>query len=150
LLRAGKTLAEIETRAEPVEATPVELAVPGETRAFGKVFTVRLLDAAPEEPLDLYCNPRRQVFDADTVAEPLVLRKRQPGDRFTPLGMNGSRRVKEYFIGLGLTRSQREDQALLTGPWGIVWVVGYAIAAHAAVTEKTTRWLEVEVDDAPL
>ena len=125
----------------------VELVVPGPTYAFGMWFNVRFLDQAPQEPLEKYCTPSRQVFDADLLSSPLMIRGRHDGDRFTPFGMSGSKKLQDYFVDLGVPATLRDKERILTAAGHIIWVVGRAIDTHAAVTASTQRWLEIEVSD---
>ena len=39
-------------------------------------------------------------FDLDRLMFPLVVRNLRPGDRFSPLGVNGTQKVKKYLINL--------------------------------------------------
>jgi tRNA(Ile)-lysidine synthase len=127
---------------------PIPLEVPGETTAFGKRFTVRPITAPPEGPLDRYCTAGLQVFDADRLSGRVEARLLRPGDRFTPLGMTGTKKLSDYFQDIGLPAVERDRQVLLTVDDRIAWVVGHAVDAHAAVTDDTRRLIEVEVRDA--
>lgn len=140
-----------DVRAEPPERdeSVVELCVPCDAEAFGCEFRLSFMEAPPGRPLPEYCNPRRQLFDADAVAAlgPLTLRTRCPGDRFRPLGMAGTRKLKDYFIDLGVPKGERDAQPLLLAGGEIIWVVGRAVSVEAAVKEDTRRMLQVEVLD---
>ena len=125
----------------------VALRVPGTTEAFARLFTLRYLAEIPARPLAEYCDPRRQVFDADAAAS-LHVRRCRPGDRFAPLGMTGSRKLSDYLGEFKLSPSERAAQLLLVSEDTIVWVVGHAVGAAAAVSPSTRRLLEVEVRDA--
>lgn len=148
LLRNGRETTEIVEEPAAIDTTVVALRVPGETEAFGRRYSVRELGERPSENLASYCTPARQVFDADALGTDLAIRFRRPGDRFTPLGLGGTKKLKDYFIGLGLTERQRARQPLLTAHGDIVWVVGFAMSQSAAVTPATRRCVEVLVQDA--
>lgn len=147
LLRNTRDLTEVMADSEAPAGETVRLTVPGEARAFGKRFRARLLPSAPVIPLQSYCTPARQVFDAAMLGERVVLRQRRPGDRFTPLGMEGSMKLKSYFTGLGLPMVERNRAVIVEGERGIAWVVGHAVSADAAVTARTTCLAEIEVHD---
>lgn len=148
MLRNARDATEVEVFTQPTADDPVPLVVPGEAVAHGKRFCAHLLPGLPAENLPQYCTAARQVFDADRSGTQLVVRRRRPGDRFTPLGMAGSKKLKDYFIDLGMPRSRRDTQLLLMAGGRIAWVVGHAIGAHVAVTADTRHVLEVEVKDA--
>ena len=148
LLRNSRETTEIVEAPAAIDTTVVALGGPGETEAFGRRYSVRELGERPSENLASYCTPARQVFDADALGTDLAIRFRRPGDRFTPLGLGGTKKLKDYFIGLGLTERQRARQPLLTAHGDIVWVVGFAMSQSAAVTPATRRCVEVLVQDA--
>lgn len=55
---------------------------------------------------------------------PFLLRHCQPGDRFQPSGMNGTKKIQDFFVDLKLTREERQGALLLVKDAQIVWVVG--------------------------
>lgn len=146
LLRNGPTTTEFIVEAAKQKETAHSLAIPGETQMFQMVFHARLLDAIPASDLKSYCTPTRQVFDADALGKTVVVRTRRPGDRFQPLGMSGTRKIKDYLSDLQLPMSERDQQLLLVADGKIAWVVSRAVAAFAAVRPETQRFLEIEVD----
>jgi tRNA(Ile)-lysidine synthase len=135
--------------APPRDAREHQLKVPGAVEGFGRRFTARWLEHAPENPR-AWCSPARQVLDATGAAPPYTVRTRRPGDRFRPLGLDGSTKLKNYLGGLGLPPSERESLPLLFSGDTLVWVVGHAVDAGAAVTRDTGRCVAVEVTRADL
>ncbi len=55
----------------------------------------------------------------------LELRSRRPGDRFAPQGMEGTKKLKNYFIDQKISSSQRERIPILVIDGEIAWVVGF-------------------------
>jgi tRNA(Ile)-lysidine synthase len=81
-------------------------------------------------------------FDADVLGEPLTVRTWRPGDRFQPLGMNGTKKLQDFFVDAKVPREERTRVPLLCAADGrIAWVVGYRIAEPFKVTERTRRVL---------
>lgn len=148
LVRNGKKITEILEERIQNEESLVPLNVPGQTEAFGRHYSVHELAAPPPGDLAAYCTSSRQVFDADALGPHLTVRFRRPGDRFAPLGLGGTKKLKDYFVELGLTATQRARQPLLVANGEIVWVVGHAVSQAAAVTPATRRLVEVQVIDA--
>ena len=147
-LVAGKDAVEIESSPlPPLDLREVAVAVPGETLAFGKRVTIAPLEAPPVESLSSYCTPSRQVVDAGCLTGNLCLRHRRNGDRIAPLGLGGTRKLKDYFCDLGIPPAQRDRKLLLVANGQILWIVGHAVSAEAAVTEATTAWMQIEVAD---
>ena len=77
-------------------------------------------------------------LDYDKLSFPLKLRKWQPGDRFHPIGMKGSKLLSDFFVDQKMTTREKEECRVLTTANGeIVWVVGRRIDDRFKVTEKT-------------
>ena len=88
------------------------------------------------------------MVDAAALGTTLTVRHRRPGDRFTPLGMTGSKKLKDHFADLGVPAADRDREILLVADGAIAWVVGHAVAAPMAVTATTQRTIEVRITDA--
>ncbi len=101
--------------------------------------------AAPER--DASDAGKTATFDAERVGGPLTLRRRRPGDRFQPLGMRGVKRLQDFYVDAKVPRWERDAVPLLVALGGIAWVVGYRVAAWAAVTPATHRVLRVSFHD---
>ena len=78
-------------------------------------------------------------FDADRLVFPLTIRPWQPADRFRPLGMRGTKLVSNLLNDLKLTRTEREQTAVLLSEKQIVWVIGRRMAHEYRVTDATRR-----------
>jgi tRNA(Ile)-lysidine synthase len=89
--------------------------------------------------------PTTAFLDLQEVPFPVTVRSIRRGDRFRPLGMSGSQKLKAFFINHKVPRSQRHRCPLLLSGERIVWVGGYRIDDSAKVTEKTKRVLRAEL-----
>ena len=83
-------------------------------------------------------NPNVAFLDADRLLFPLVIRPWRQGDRFRPLGLNGRKLVSDLLNDLKLSRSEREQTAVLLSGEQIVWVIGCRIDHRVRVTNETT------------
>lgn len=80
----------------------------------------------------------RAYLDQALVQMPLQVRRVQPSDRFTPLGMNGSKLVSDYLTDLKMNRFEKEFQEVVTDATGkILWVIGHAQDHHYRITPTT-------------
>ncbi len=84
-------------------------------------------------------------FDMDTIQFPLVLRNVRPGDRFSPLGLGGTQKVKDFFIKQKIPREQRARCPILLSRERIIWVVGHRIDESVKVTGLTRNLLKAEL-----
>ncbi len=84
-------------------------------------------------------------FDASELPFPLIVRSPEPGDRFRPWGMEGTRKLKDFFIDAKVPVRKRSSSVLLAREDEILWVVGHRRAAKAPVLDHTERVLEVSI-----
>ena len=75
--------------------------------------------------------------------ETLTVRQRRPGDRFTPLGSPGERKLKDYLISRHIPRAQRDFVPLIVTGGRIRVVVGFGLDDGAALSENTRRILKI-------
>ncbi len=84
-------------------------------------------------------------LDADKIILPLEVRSWQPADYFYPLGMQGKKKLSDFFIDLKINRYEKENILVALSAGKIVWIVGYRIDERFKVTAATKRILELRV-----
>ncbi len=123
---------------------PLELPVPpGEVCARGWRISLRRLAASEVAPGQLGDDPFRAYLSDDALGDRLMVRTRKPGDPFQPLGMEGSKKLKDFMIDAHIPQAWREGVPLVVTEKGIAWVVGWRIAHWARVTPQTREMVEV-------
>lgn len=80
-----------------------------------------------------------QYIDAGQLPTDCVLRTRQEGDMFSPFGMQGSQKLKEWFIDHKIPREQRERQLLLCSGSQVLWIVGESLSELLRVHPQTQK-----------
>ena len=88
-------------------------------------------------------DPASACFDADTLAFPLTIRPWQTGDRFRPIGMRGTKLVSDLLNDLKLTRTEREQTAVLLSGNQLAWVIGRRMAHEFRITDATERIIRI-------
>jgi len=63
-------------------------------------------------------------FDYDKIKYPLVLRRWRRGDWFIPFGMNGKKKLSDYFSDAKYSLIEKENVWLLCSGEDIIWIVG--------------------------
>ncbi|RLC28501.1 hypothetical protein DRH13_07055 [Candidatus Woesebacteria bacterium] len=84
-------------------------------------------------------------FDRMALSFPLVLRNFRPGDRFKPLGMTGTQKLKKFFIDKKVPKKERARCPILLCRGKIIWVAGYRINESVKVKPSTRNVLKVEL-----
>ncbi len=86
------------------------------------------------------------------VGDRVVVRTRQAGDRFQPLGMSQPKELAEFMIDAKIPRAWRQQVPIVSSSKYILWVVGWRIDDRVKVTENTKQVLRLEfqrVSDSP-
>jgi len=135
-----------------VDRLPV--ATPGTTRLPGTdwLLEATLLEGSVSSlaTLDPPPSARCVYVDADRAGTGLALRRRRPGDRFRPLGLGGTRKLKDVLIDAHVPRRWRDGVPLLIDTDDrILWVVGHQIADDVRVTSETRRALRLDLHRTP-
>ena len=73
----------------------------------------------------------------------LVLRYWYSGDRFKPLGMNGTQKISDYLINNKINIFQKDEQTVLTADNQIIWVCGQRIDDSVKVNNNTKNILRI-------
>lgn len=95
---------------------------------------------------DFQLGPWEAALDWDRLRPPLRLRTRRPGDRFQPLGMEGTRKLQDVFVDLKIPRGERDAWPLLADEEGIVSIIGLRVAERVRVGPETRRLLRLRWD----
>lgn len=83
-------------------------------------------------------------FDYDKLTFPLFLRSRQAGDRFSPAYMQGSKKLKDYFIDIKLPAALRDQVPVLASQHEIYALLGYRLSSKALIDASTRTILAVK------
>lgn len=135
----------------PLPETP--LAVPGETAvpALGigiKAETERRETERGEGgkgETERGARTHFAVLDADRIEGPLVVRTRRPGDRISPVGMKGTKKLQDILVDAKIPRDERDRVPIVADARGIVWVVGLRLDRRAAAVPETRRPMALTV-----
>jgi tRNA(Ile)-lysidine synthase len=115
-----------------------ELNIPGETEIPGWDVEAVITDSSViDEEHDSFT----AFFDYDKAGSQLTVRRRQPGDRFQPLGMGQPKKLNEFMIDARIPQAWRRRIPIVCTPEQILWVVGWRIGERVKVTPGTKRVL---------
>jgi tRNA(Ile)-lysidine synthase len=89
----------------------------------------------------------RQLIELPHTPGTFTLRNRRPGDRFHPLGMPNSKKLKDFLIDRKIDAATRDRLPLLVWNGEIVWIAGVAVSERFKVTGSGGVLFEVWTDD---
>jgi len=135
----------LTSRLADKDAAPWEVTIGG-TGVYrlpdGRVLTIQAAQAPKEwkslSPDQAYVNHFRNPF-------PWTLRTFRPGDRFHPLGMKGTKKVKDFFIDGKVPPDDRRRIPLLFCGAELLWICGPRIAEPASVSAGEAEAIRVEI-----
>lgn len=88
------------------------------------------------------CPAHEAYLDGDKLTGPLILRQAGAGDRFTPLGMGGSKLLSDWYTDRKLYGADRQTPVVFDGQ-GPVFIPGGAIADRVKIEDGTERILHI-------
>lgn len=84
-------------------------------------------------------------FDFDKIKSNISIRTRKNGDKIIPMGMVGSKKVKDIFIDMKIPKEERDNIPILCFDDKIAWIIGIRISEEYKLTDKSKNILKVVV-----
>jgi tRNA(Ile)-lysidine synthase len=86
-------------------------------------------------------------FDLDLVSGNVGVRWPTPGDRYQPIGLNGTKKLFDLLAERKVPAFERPFIPVVVDGAGILWPVGHPIAHRARMTGRTKRVLEARLQE---
>ncbi|VYT98715.1 tRNA lysidine(34) synthetase TilS [Clostridium tertium] len=93
--------------------------------------------------IDFSKNVLIKYFDYDKIEKRLVIRKRRNGDKMLPLGMKGSKKVKDIFMDLKIPVDKRDEVPVLCFDNEIAWLVEHKVSEKFKITKETKNIIKI-------
>jgi tRNA(Ile)-lysidine synthase len=119
----------------------VQLNIPGQTQIPGWRIEAAIID---REQMTEKGGDFTAYFDLGKTGDKLLLRPRQRGDRFQPLGLSQPKKVGEFMINAKIPQAWRQQVPIVCSPSQILWVVGWRIDDRVKVSANTKQVLRLE------
>jgi tRNA(Ile)-lysidine synthase len=129
----------------------VEIEIPGRT-TFGNYLieaTVLKADVEVFEKFKVEKSEFIEWFDLDKVKPPLVVRFRQPGDRFWPLGLAGVKKVGKFLTTAKIPHEMRRKVLIVTDAEKTIWLWPIRISEQARINDRTRNILQLQIIHMP-
>jgi tRNA(Ile)-lysidine synthase len=79
-----------------------------------------------------------------------VIRSRQAGDRFIPLGLTEEKKVGKFLTGAKVPQQLRKKTLIIADNEKIIWVWPTRISEQVKVNGQTKKILQLQITDATL
>jgi tRNA(Ile)-lysidine synthase len=129
------------SRARPAVSFWYALPVPGEVRVVeaGCVVAAEYAAGSGAEAIRAAAGSREvAVVTGSFGGDALSIRNRRPGDRFSPLGLDGRKKLQDFLVDRKVPRAARDGVPLVVDRDDrIVWVAGHEIDREFRVTDAS-------------
>ncbi|MDR2283751.1 MAG: tRNA lysidine(34) synthetase TilS [Sphingobacterium sp.] len=90
-------------------------------------------------------DPAIALLDYDKLVFPLTVRAWEEGDVFQPLGMNGKKKISDFFIQRKVSLFDKKKIPIwLNGNGEVLWITNYQIDDRYKITENTQKVLKLD------
>lgn len=137
----------VERKGGVKRATGFELplSIPGNTRIpSAKAVIIAKISKKPPSAAS-FSSRDRAYFDYDEIPKPVIARSFRPGDRMTPSGMSGTKKLKAIFIDSKTPALQRQRTPVICAGGAVVWLSGIRRSDGYMVNQATKRVLMLEL-----
>lgn len=84
-----------------------------------------------------------KVFDISNVSD-IIIRTRKNGDKIVPLGMKGSKKIKDILMDAKIPKDLRDIIPLVLFDNEVAWIIGLKTSDKFKVTKNTKTFLEIK------
>lgn len=130
---------------EPAKTSPdfkYNFSVPGrvELTEIGKVISGAFVGEVEKRE-----NRNCAFVDYSALGKDIFVRNKLPGDRFSPLGVKGTKKLQDFFVDEKVPADERNSVPILESGGKIIWVAGQRLDDRAKVTDKTKKIVKFEL-----
>ncbi len=121
-----------------------KLKIPGKIK-LNELQSIKA-EFVDKEEVEFGQNKKICFCDFEKIKSPLYVRSRKNGDKFTPLGMEGSKKIKDFFIDEKVEKRNR-DQIPIVADSGdnIVWIAGFRTSENVRINKNTIKVLKLKL-----
>ncbi|TZE81585.1 tRNA lysidine(34) synthetase TilS [Calorimonas adulescens] len=116
---------------------------PGREVFIPEIGTVLKTELLVRDEVEFEHNRLTAYIDFDKVKNGLAVRNRRPGDRIAPLGMTGTKKLKELFIDNKIPKEKRDHIPLIVDGDEVVWAAGVRLSERYKVDRETKNVLRI-------
>ncbi len=124
----------------------LQLNIPGEVRTpQNRTIKTEIINKSTDW-LKLAVKSGICLCDYQKVGQPLYVRTRRNGDEFQPLGMQGMKKLKDYFIDEKINPRKRDKTPLIVdNKQRIIWITEMRMNDKFRVTDKTEEIVKISI-----
>jgi tRNA(Ile)-lysidine synthase len=130
----------------------IRLEVPGRTRFGRYLVDASIFDSKVEEfeKFKARKNSFVEWFDLDKLSIPIIIRSRERGDRFVPLGLCEEKKVGKFLTAAKTPLEIRKKAFIVADAERIIWIWPIRIGERAKITSETKKIIQLQVAEAEI
>jgi len=128
-------------------SSPTALEIPGRTQFEACTIKATILDATDCDIAGFKAAKDQNVewFDYDKLAGAVLVRRRQAGDTFWPLGGVGAKKIGKFLTAQKVPRPLRQRLLIIADGKKIIWLTPLRASELTRVTGQTQRILQLHI-----
>jgi tRNA(Ile)-lysidine synthase len=134
----------ITKQTQPIEIN-MKIENLGEYEFAGKKL---ILEQVDRRSLSFSEDSSIELLDMEFLPKFLYVRNWEEGDRFNPLGMDGSMKISDFLTNEKVNLIDKKKVYVLATKTEIIWVIGMRISDKYKVTKSTKKILRAKIEDA--
>jgi len=126
----------------------IELKIPGQTKLGRHLISATIFETNNKgfEKFKAEKTSSVEWFDLAQVKPPLVVRSRQAGDRFVPLGLREEKKVGKFLTAAKVPQQICKNVLIVADNEKIIWVWPIRISEQVRLSSKTQKILRLKID----
>ncbi len=128
---------------EDEETEPEEYIIPNKFPYKNEVLDIGVIEV--KKVPTLLTGPNEILLDSTTLKYPLTIRKWKAGDKFTPMGMQGKKKISDFLTDIKVDRFQKENIWVVeTATKKIAGVIGFRPDENHKISKTTQHCLYIK------
>ena len=111
---------------------------------IGLTVTTSVLPA--KDSLALPVSKYIKVFDYDKIVGALYVRSRKIGDKLSPIGLTGTKKIKDILINKKIPADTKYMFPIISDDEQILWLLGYRISENYKIDDNTQRVIRIQLE----
>jgi tRNA(Ile)-lysidine synthase len=124
----------------------VEIGAMMKLEGFGTGLSTELLKYNKDKMSLKDTGSMEAYIDYSKVKPPVKVRARKKGDKFYPLGMNGEKKLQDFFVDSKIPLHLRNIVPIFVDKEKIIWVGNYRIDDRVKVTDSTREVIHLKLN----
>ncbi|MEO8232676.1 MAG: tRNA lysidine(34) synthetase TilS [Ignavibacteriota bacterium] len=117
-----------------------KLIIGSSLKLDGKTFSIVEVDI---DKIKINNNKNEEYISAQKLNKDFIIRKWKTGDKFYPIGMQGTKKISDYLNDIKINSFEKSEQMVLENRGRIVWVIGKRLDNRFKLTSKTKKALKL-------